>query len=85
MAGTSVSAALRALPTAVPLTDRRVLAEVIAPALVIAQEQDPAHPVWVAERLAAALPGARLEVMGPGGLLWRHRARMRELVGGFLS
>lgn len=85
MAGTSVSAALRALPTAVPLTDRRVLAEVIAPALVIAQEQDPAHPVWVAERLAAALPGARLEVLGPGGLLWRHRARMRELVGGFLS
>jgi pimeloyl-ACP methyl ester carboxylesterase len=85
MAGTPVSAALRALPTAVPLTDRGVLAQVTVPALVIAQEGDPAHPVWVAERLAAALPDARLEVMAPGGVLWRHRAVLRSLLGGFLS
>ena len=85
MVGTPVSAALRALPTAVPLTDRSVLAAVIAPALVIAQEDDPAHPVWVAEQLAASLPGSRLEVLAPGGILWRHRARMRELIGGFLA
>jgi pimeloyl-ACP methyl ester carboxylesterase len=85
MVGTPVSPALRALPTAVPLTDHRVLAGVIAPALVIAQEDDPAHPVWVAERLAASLPDARLVVMAPGGLLWRHRAVMRDLIGGFLS
>ncbi len=85
MAGSQVSAALRALPTAVPLADRTVLAAVIAPALVIAQERDAAHPVWVAEQLAAALPAARLEVLAPGGIMWRHRARMRELIGGFLS
>ena len=85
MVGTPVSRALRALPTAVPLTDRGVLAAVVAPALVIAQEQDPAHPVWVAEQLAASLPDARLEVMAPGGIMWRHRALMRELIGGFLS
>jgi pimeloyl-ACP methyl ester carboxylesterase len=85
MVGTAVSGALRTLPTAVPLTDRGVLTAVTAPALVIAQEEDPLHPVWVAEQLAASLPGASLEVMAPGGLMWRHRAQMRELIGGFLS
>ncbi len=85
MVGTPVSQALRALPNAVPLTERGVLAEVTTPALVIAQEQDPAHPVLVAEQLAASLPDARLEVMAPGGLMWRHRALMRDLIGGFLS
>jgi pimeloyl-ACP methyl ester carboxylesterase len=85
MAGTPVSQTLRVLPTAVPLSDARVLAAVTAPALVIAQEQDSAHPVWVAEQLAAALPNAQLEVMAPGGIMWRHRAAMRDLVGGFLS
>jgi pimeloyl-ACP methyl ester carboxylesterase len=85
MVGTPVSRTLRALPAAVPLTDRRVLAAVTAPVLVIAQEQDPLHPVWVAEQLADQFPDARLEVMAPGGLLWHHRARLRELIGGFLS
>lgn len=85
MVGTTVSGALRALPTAVPLADRGVLAAVTVPALVVAQEGDPAHPVWVAEQLTDSLPDARLEVMAPGGLLWRHRAAMRELLGGFLS
>jgi pimeloyl-ACP methyl ester carboxylesterase len=85
MVGTSVSRALQALPTAVPLTDRRVLAAVTAQVLVIAQEQDPLHPVWVAEQLAGLLPDARLEILPPGGILWSHRALMRELIGGFLS
>jgi pimeloyl-ACP methyl ester carboxylesterase len=85
MVGTPVSRALRTLPTALPLADRAVLAAVTAPVLVIAQEDDPLHPVWVAEQLAASLPGAHLEVMGPGGIMWRHRARMRDLIGGFLS
>ncbi|MEP7018412.1 MAG: alpha/beta hydrolase [Actinomycetota bacterium] len=73
------------LAAAAPLTDRAVLRAVIAPALVIAQEQDPEHPVWVAEQLAASLPNARLEVLAPGGILVRHRAAMRELIGGFLN
>jgi pimeloyl-ACP methyl ester carboxylesterase len=85
MVGTPVSLALRTLPSAVPLTDRGVLAAVSAPVLVIAQEEDPLHPVWVAEQLAASLPGAHLEVLAPGGIMWRHRALMRDLVGGFLS
>jgi len=68
-----------------PLTNRQALGAVTVPVLVITQEQDPAHPVWVAEELAATLPNARLEVMPPGGLLQRHRALMRQLIGGFLS
>lgn len=85
MVGTEVAQALRALSTTVPMKERAALGDVSAPALVIAQEQDPAHPVWVAEQLTASLPGAHLEVMAPGGLMWRHRARMRDLIGGFLS
>lgn len=85
MVGTQVAQALRALSTTAPLSERAALADVGAPALVIAQEQDPTHPVWVAEQLAASLPDAHLEVMVPGGLMWRHRARVRELIGGFLS
>lgn len=73
------------LAAAVPLSDRATLAAVRAPALVIAQEQDPAHPVWVAEELAASLPDAHLAILPPGGILLRHRALMRELIGGFLS
>ncbi|MEO8518943.1 MAG: alpha/beta hydrolase [Dermatophilaceae bacterium] len=73
------------LASEVPLSDRAVLAAVIAPVLVIAQEQDPEHPVWVAEELVASLKNARLEVLPPGGILVRHRSRTRELIGGFLN
>lgn len=85
LAGTSIWRALRALPTAVPVADRAALSAVTAPALVITQHDDPLHPVWVAEQLANALPDARLEVLGPGGIMWRHRARMRDLVAGHLG
>ena len=85
LVGTPVSRALRALPSAVPLTDRAQLGVVTAPALIIAQDQDPAHPVWLAEQLADSLPDARLAVIPPGGIMWRHRLAVRELIGGFLS
>jgi len=73
------------LSTSVPLKDRAALGAVTAPALVIAQEEDPAHPVWVAEQLTASLPNARLKVLPPGGILVRHRDVMRDLIVGFLS
>jgi pimeloyl-ACP methyl ester carboxylesterase len=85
LVGTAVSRALRALPGAVPLTDASVLGDVQAPTLVLAQEDDPAHPVWVAEHLAEALPAARLEVLPAGGIMWRHRKTVRDLIGDFLS
>lgn len=45
-----------------PLADRSALARVGAPALILAHEDDPIHPVEVARQLANILPGARLEV-----------------------
>ena len=85
LVGTPAAGALRALPHAVPLGDRDVLRAVTAPVLVVAQEDDPTHPVWVARQLAGILPNARLEVLPPGGVLWRHRSRVRGLLRDFLS
>jgi hypothetical protein len=85
LVGTPVSAALRQLPDQVPIGDRAVLAAVTAPALVIAQQGDSAHPVWVAEQLADALPAGQLRVFGAEGALWSARAELRALVAGFLN
>lgn len=85
LVGTPVGRALRSLPHERPLSDRSVLTGVTAPTLVLAQEDDPAHPVSVAEELADLLPHASLTVLPPGGIMWGHRARVRDLVGSFLS
>jgi pimeloyl-ACP methyl ester carboxylesterase len=77
--------ALRGLPSSVPLEDATVLAEVKAPALVIAQRGDEAHPVEVAERLAAALPHASLHVFNHPAAAWTARAELRQQISGFLN
>lgn len=82
---TDVSRALRTIPHQAPLTDRAGLSGVRAPVLLLAQEADPAHPVWVAQELARVLPAAELVVLPPGGILWSHRARVRALIGDFLA
>jgi pimeloyl-ACP methyl ester carboxylesterase len=61
------------------------LAAVKTPVLVIAQQGDPAHPVPVAERLAAAFPSSDLKVFGPEGALWGHRKELRALIAPFLT
>lgn len=83
--GEGLVRALRVVPLRAPLADRSVLVAVRCPVLVLAQVDDPVHPVTVAEELAAAIPGAILRVLGPGGIMWGHRGESRELVGGFLS
>jgi pimeloyl-ACP methyl ester carboxylesterase len=86
LAGTPVATALREMPDQVPLPGGvEPLRQVSAPALVIGQRDDPIHPVAAAERLAEILPAARLEVLEPGGVLWRDRGRLRDLVAGFLG
>lgn len=85
LVGTPVSRALRALPHAVAMDDREALSGIPVPVLVLAQEGDPAHPVHVAEEVARLVPDARLEVLAPGGIMWRHRPAVRHLVGQFLS
>lgn len=85
LVGTGVAAGLRSLPHQVAVPDRDALRQVQAPVLVLAQEDDPAHPVDVAEELATLLPRAELHVLAPGGIMWEHRARVRDLVGSFLG
>lgn len=78
-------ALLRALPDDSPVADRAELAGVTADVLVLAQADDPVHPVAVAEAVAAALPRARLEVFDRPGALFRDRVRLRSLVVGQLA
>lgn len=82
---TDVGRALRTIPHAVAMRSRESLRKVTAPVLVVAQQDDPAHPVGVAEEIAGLLPDARLEVFPPGGILWAHRAKVRALVKDFLA
>jgi pimeloyl-ACP methyl ester carboxylesterase len=77
--------AVQHLPFTTPLQDASVLAEVNAPALVIAQRGDQAHPVEVAERLAAALPNSTLHVFDRPAVMWTSRAELREMISGFLN
>jgi len=85
LAGSSVARALRELPSLHPLADRSELARVECPVLVVAQRDDEAHPVEIAEELAEGFPYAQLKVFDAGGVLWTHRRALRELIGGFLS
>lgn len=83
--GTGVARALRSLPARFPVADRAALSAVRAPVLLLAQEGDDAHPASIARELAEVLPGAFLHVLPPGGIMWEHRAHVRDLVGSFLT
>ncbi|HEX5597832.1 MAG TPA: alpha/beta hydrolase [Micromonosporaceae bacterium] len=77
--------ALATLPDQVAVPDRSVLAAVTASALVIGCVGDELHPIAVAEQLAAALPRATLHVYDRPGVLWTHRADLRERISTFLN
>lgn len=84
-ASSGVPVALRALPASAPVDDASRLAAVTADVLLLAQEDDPLHPAALARDLAAVLPRARLVVFEQPGVVFRERARLRELVSGFLA
>jgi pimeloyl-ACP methyl ester carboxylesterase len=69
----------------VPVEDVGSLAEITCPVLVIAQSNDPLHPVPIAAALAEALPHAELVTLGEGGIHFTERARARTLVADFLA
>lgn len=68
-----------------PVADRAVLAGVCAPALVVAQEEDPLHTLDLAVQLTAALPDAALLVLPPGGLFWTATRRAQDAVAAHLG
>lgn len=85
LAATEVARGLRELPPQYPVADRSLLQRLTGPVLVVGQEDDDAHPAGVARELAALLPDARLAVFDGTGLVWGHRAELRELISGFLN
>jgi hypothetical protein len=52
--------------------------------LILAQEDDPVHPVTAA-RAWADLLDARLEILPAGSLPWSARGRVRDLIAGHLN
>jgi 3-oxoadipate enol-lactonase len=87
----SVAAALRRYPTGAALTrwpdpaGTPVLPEVTLPVLVLAQLDDPWHPVAAARSIAGALPVARLQVLPAGAVPWGEPALVRGSIAGFLD
>jgi pimeloyl-ACP methyl ester carboxylesterase len=77
--------ALSGLADEVAVDGREALARVTARALVIGCAGDDLHPVPVAERLAEALPDARLYVYDRPAVVWTARADLRERIGAFLN
>jgi pimeloyl-ACP methyl ester carboxylesterase len=69
---------------AVPVEDLALLDRITCPVLVLAQANDPLHPVSVASALADALPNAELATLEEGGIHFTQRAQARALVTEFL-
>ncbi|WP_243790268.1 alpha/beta fold hydrolase [Saccharopolyspora gloriosae] len=77
--------ALHSLADRPVLRDAAALRAVRAHALVITGTDDPLHPVPVARETAAAIPGARLEVLPSVAPMFTHRPELRALLGAFLG
>lgn len=68
-----------------PVHDRSVLAAVSAPALVVAQDDDPLHALDLAVEVAAALPGAALLALPAGGVFWTAAPQVARALAHHLS
>lgn len=71
----AVAAALRGIPRSAPIASFDELAAITAPTVVVGSRDaaDPGHPLAVAERYAAAIPGAELvvEEEGKSPIAWQ--------------
>jgi pimeloyl-ACP methyl ester carboxylesterase len=85
LASSNVTQALFDLPPQFPLDTAADLEVITCPVLVLGQEGDGAHPVSLAREIAGALPRGQLRVFDADGLVWAHRAELRELISGFLN
>lgn len=66
LAGLDVPTAFRLVQAIVDHSAEDVLGSVAVPTLIAAGEQDPFTPVWVAKKMAAAIPGSELLVIPRG-------------------
>lgn len=53
--------------------------------LVLTHENDPSHPVEIARAYARAFPGAQLEILPEGSILWRGRSEVRRILTEFFN
>lgn len=60
-------------------------AEFTGDVLVLTHEDDPAHPVEMAQRYAEAFPAAELVVLPAGSILWKSRSEVRRILTGFFN
>lgn len=84
LVGTDMSDGL-GLALEIAVDDASRLAEFPGEVLVLTHEDDPAHPVGVARAIAGAIPGARLEVLPAGSILWRGRHEVRRILTEFFG
>jgi hypothetical protein len=68
-----------------PVPDRAVLSAVTAPALVVAQDEDPLHALDLAVELSAALPDAALLALPAGGVFWTAAAQVADALARHLT
>lgn len=85
LASPGLPALLAALPDDRPVASRHDLAAVTADVLVLAQDGDPLHPADVARELGGVLPRVRLVIFDQPGVMFRERARLRDLISGHLA
>jgi pimeloyl-ACP methyl ester carboxylesterase len=79
-------ARLERLPADRPLSDLCALEAIKAPALVLAHRQDPIHRFEFGERLAGAIPGAKLIELTPKSIAReRHAAEVQGCLEAFLA
>jgi pimeloyl-ACP methyl ester carboxylesterase len=77
---------LARIPATVPVPDARMLSAITAPALVLANRQDPIHPFEYGEMIAQMLPNAELvELTSKSISPEQHVQQTQEHIAGFLE
>jgi pimeloyl-ACP methyl ester carboxylesterase len=78
-------AKLERIPQDAPCRDRSQWASISVPVLVLANRQDPVHPVEYGEKLAAAIPGAELQIITPKSVsIENHYSDVRKTIRDFI-
>lgn len=78
-------AKLERIPQDAPCRDRSQWASISVPVLVLANRQDPVHPVEYGETLAAAIPGAELQIITPKSVsVENHYSDVRKTILDFV-
>ena len=85
MDAVGIARAIRGIIGEVAIADRELLRRVQAPALLIAREGDPMHPISVARAMAERLPNAELIELATEGDLFDAIPTLVERVARFLA